>query len=62
MSGTYRCAYGCTSYNPSCSACEGSTSDQSTGWAESRKDTEDRLRAAKRGMTLRELREEDDES
>lgn len=28
----YNCGYGCTSYNPSCDACDGYTNDPDTGW------------------------------
>lgn len=57
----YKCPYGCTSYNPSCDGCDDATSDQSTGWAEPKKDTDDRHKAALRGQTLREYRENEDD-
>lgn len=57
----YKCAYGCTSYNPNCDACDGETSDQSTGWFEPEEDTRDRFEAAKKGMTLKEFRESERE-
>lgn len=52
----YKCAFGCTSYNPCCDACDSEVSDSSTGWAESKDDTEDRFRASLKGQTLEEFR------
>ena len=57
----YKCAYGCTSYDPCCDGCDGEVSDQSTGWAEPAKDTANRFKAALRGKTLYEYIEDDDE-
>jgi len=54
----YNCAFGHTSYDPSCDACDSEVSDQTTGWAESSEDTEDRFRGALRGQSMQEYREE----
>jgi hypothetical protein len=39
-------------------ACDGATPDQTTGWTETRQNSEDRFQAARRGMTLQEYREQ----
>lgn len=53
----YKCAFGCTKYNPCCDACDSEVSDQSTGWAEDEKRTRKRFKAALRGLTLEEAEE-----
>lgn len=57
----YKCAFGCTSYNPCCDACDGETEGQ--GYLNSEEDGKLRHKAALRGMTKEEYLEagEDDE-
>ncbi|NBQ67301.1 MAG: hypothetical protein EBU46_00105 [Nitrosomonadaceae bacterium] len=58
---SYRCAWGCTSYDPTCDMCDSNVSDQTTGWAEPKEITEQRFKAAVKGKTLAEyLIEEED--
>jgi len=53
----YKCAFGHTTYHPSCDACDGETSSETTGFFEDESDKKDRFKAAKRGITLREYRD-----
>lgn len=56
----YKCAFGCTTYNPCCDACDGATRSDSSYNSEE----EDRIlhKAALKGMTREEYlnRKEDD--
>lgn len=55
----YKCAWGHTTYNPMCDACDGATTDQSD-WGG--KDDSDILhKAAVKGMTKKEYLERDEE-
>jgi len=57
---SYLCAFGCTSYNPSCDACDDEVSDQTWGWAEPEETTDNRFQAALNGQSLREFLDDDD--
>ena len=57
----YKCAFGCTSYNACCDACDSEVSDNSTGWPEPEQDTKDRFKAALKGYTLQEYRDSGEE-
>jgi hypothetical protein len=57
----YKCDWGCTSYNASCDACEGTVFDDTTGWVEPKETTNNRFKAATRGQTLNEYLEDDDD-
>jgi len=57
----YKCGFGHTQYHPQCDACDDEVSDQTTGWAQPAKDIDDTFKAALKGRTLKEYRDEDDD-
>lgn len=49
---TYRCSFGCTSYNPNCDGCDSATTSDNSYERPNR--DKDRVKAANTGMTLQE--------
>lgn len=61
----YKCAFGCTHYNPCCDACESATTDNSGSYAESPEQRKQKertmIKAANHGMTYHEWIEQEEE-
>jgi hypothetical protein len=56
----YQCAFGHTSYDPCCDACDSATSVEHTGWGGGEKESTETHKAALRGLTRDEWLEQED--